>query len=412
MHVVIFEGCHWTSLAPLSLSRPVFMLRSGTGTLLESQLRHLRPTRLSLWVRPEMVPFVQLHVLPKLKVPTQVNQPLDEDPAMLISARTLHFSHFEFPDSPAAVVDEGNIIRSAWVKSAGLGSEDVMRRTERWLALLDQPRVMPQSRLVDRPWDLLSWNEESLVEDSLHGDLPHAAKPVGPYHLVNPENIFISEPVKIGPGAVLDATAGPITVGRGANIGANTVIQGPAYIGDYTQLMPLTYIRPGTSIGPHCKIGGEVSNSIIEANVNKIHYGFIGDSYIGEWVNLGAGTSTSNLKNTYDQVSMTIAGKTYNTGRKFVGAIVGDHAKTAIGTRLMAGTYVGYSSSLAGSTIPARYIPSFSFVTDRGTEPYRLDKALQVMQAVHARRNREWTEADTAQVEVTVRMARQAEKQQ
>jgi UDP-N-acetylglucosamine diphosphorylase / glucose-1-phosphate thymidylyltransferase / UDP-N-acetylgalactosamine diphosphorylase / glucosamine-1-phosphate N-acetyltransferase / galactosamine-1-phosphate N-acetyltransferase len=412
MHVVIFEGCHWTSLAPLSLSRPVFMMRSGTGTLLESQLRHLRPTRLSLWVRPEMVPFVQLHVLPKLKVPTSINEPLDDTPAMVISARTLHFAQFDFPDSPCAVVDEGDIIRSAWVRSPGLGPADVMNRTDAWLKLLDSPRVKGQSRLVERPWDLLSWNEESLVEGSLHGDLPHAAKPVGPYHLVQPENVFFHEGVKIAPGVVLDAGGGPITIGRGANIGANTVIQGPAYVGDYTQLMPLTYLRPGTSIGPHCKIGGEVSNSIIEANVNKIHYGFIGDSYIGEWVNLGAGTTTSNLKNTYDTVSMTIAGKTYNTGRKFVGAIVGDHAKTAIGTRLMAGTYVGYASSLAGSTIPARYVPSFSFVTDKGTEPYRLDKALQVMQAVYARRNRNWTEADTAQVEVTVRMAHLAEKVQ
>lgn len=408
MHVVIFEGSHWTSLAPLSLSRPVFMLRSGTGTLLESQLRHLRPTRLSLWVRPEMAPFTQRQVLPKLKVPTTINQPLDDAPAMLISARTLHFSHFEFPDSPAVVVDEGNIIRSAWVRSPGLGPADVMRRSDKWLALLDSPHVKPQSRLVERPWDLLSWNEEALVEDSLQNEF-HATKATGPYHIVNPENVFLGEGVNLQPGVVLDASRGPITIGQRATVGANTVIQGPAAVGAYTAIMPLTYIRPGTSIGENCRIGGEVSNAIIESNVNKIHYGFVGDSYIGEWVNLGAGTTTSNLKNTYDEVSMTIAGKTYKTGRKFVGAIIGDHSKTAIGTRLMSGTYLGYCCSLAGSQIPPRWVPSFSFVTDKGTEPFRLEKALQIMQAVYARRHHDWTAEDAEQVEVARRQAAMAE---
>jgi UDP-N-acetylglucosamine diphosphorylase/glucosamine-1-phosphate N-acetyltransferase len=227
---------------------------------------------------------------------------------------------------------------------------------------------------------------------------------------MNPENVYLADGVSLQPGVVLDASGGPITIGTRAKIGANTVIQGPASIGEYTQLMPLTYIRPGTSIGPNCKIGGEVSNSIVEANVNKVHYGFLGDSYVGEWVNLGAGTTTSNLKNTYDEVSMTIAGKTYKTGRKFVGAIIGDHSKTAIGTRLMSGTYIGYCCSLAGSQIPPRWVPSFSFVTDKGTEPFRMDKALQIMQAVYARRNQQWTADDAAQVEVTRRMAKAAEE--
>jgi UDP-N-acetylglucosamine diphosphorylase/glucosamine-1-phosphate N-acetyltransferase len=306
------------------------------------------------------------------------------------------------------VVDEGNIIRSAWVRSPGLGPADVMQRSDTWLALLDSPRVMPQSRLVERPWDLLSWNEEALVEDSLHHEFI-AAKATGPYHLVNPENVYLGENVKLQPGVVLDASGGPITIATRANIGANTVIQGPAHIGEYTQLMPLTHIRPGTSIGNFCKIGGEVSNSIIESNVNKIHFGFVGDSYIGEWVNLGAGTTTSNLKNTYDEVTMDIAGKTYKTGRKFVGAIIGDHSKTAIGTRLMSGTYVGYCCSLASSQIPPRWVPSFSFVTDKGTEPFRLDKALQIMQAVYGRRNREWTAEDAELVEVARRQAAVAE---
>src|SRR4029079_16305029 len=111
------------------------------------------------------------------------------------------------------------------------------------------------------------------------------------------------------PGCVLDASKGPILVGAGATLGANCVIQGPCAIGAHSSVMPVALIRPGTTIGPGCKVGGEVSNTILQANSNKSHEGFLGDSYLGEWVNLGAGTTTSNLKNTYGEVSMKIGSR-------------------------------------------------------------------------------------------------------
>lgn len=409
MHVVIFEGAHWTHLTPLTLSRPVFMLTSGAGTLLDKQLHFLQPTRVTFWVRPGMIEYTRKHVLPLLDVPAAINEPLDDEPAQLISGRTLHFTRFEYPNEEAIVLDEGDVIRSAFVRRPGLSYDDAMNRTDKWLSLLKLPHVMPQSRMVDYPWDLVSWNEESLVEDSLRvGESPYEPQP-GPYWLVTEENIYFSEGVRLHPGAVLDASSGPIILGEGVSIGANAVIQGPCYIGNYTQIQPLTYLRPGTSIGAHCKIGGELSNCIVQNYVNKIHYGFFGDSYVGDWVNLGAGTTTSNLKNTYDEVTMQIAGKTFNTGRRFMGAIIGDHTKTAIGTRLMTGSYIGYCCSLASSTIPPRYVPSFSFITDKGIEPFRMDKAIQVMQAVYGRRSKEWTTADSEMAKTAAAFAIQCE---
>jgi hypothetical protein len=157
---------------------------------------------------------------------------------------------------------------------------------------------------------------------------------------------------------------------------------------------PLTLIRGGTSIGPGCKVGGEISASIILGNTNKAHYGFLGDSYVGEWVNLGAGTTTSNLKNTYGTITMRIGPAEIPTSRRFLGSMIGDHAKTAIGTRLMTGSYVGYCSLIAGSALPPRHIPSFTFWTDKGSDRYRMDKAREVMTQVLGRRGKPWTETD------------------
>ena len=398
MHVVIFEGLHWLRFAPLSLSRPVFMLATGMASLLEKQVRHTRPSRMTLWVRPELAEFVRRRVAPKLKVPVAVNAPLDAEPALLLSGRTLHFKAFDVPDVPAVLVDDGGslgpLVRAALVRSPGLSPDDAMTRSDLWMRVLDLPRMKTQTRLVERLWDLIGWNEESLVEDFAQVSRPKREKPAGPYHVIEAENVWLGEGVRPGPGAVLDASKGPVVVDDHAVIGANAVLQGPCYVGHHAQVMPLSWIRAGTSIGPLCKVGGEVSNSIFFGYSNKSHEGFVGDSYIGKWVNLGAGTTTSNLKNTYGQVKVLTAEGEVNSGRQFLGALVGDHAKTAIGTRLMAGAYMGFCSMVASSGMSPRAVPSFVFHTDKGGEAYRMDKAVEVMKAVFARRNRSWDSID------------------
>jgi UDP-N-acetylglucosamine diphosphorylase/glucosamine-1-phosphate N-acetyltransferase len=397
MHVVIFEGSRWHTFAPLSLSRPVFMLKTGMGTLLDKQIRHLRPTRLSLWVRPEQESFVRERVVPKLKIPTTVNQPLDDEPALLVSGRTVHFAQYEYPPHPGVSTDgEGDLVRSAYVQMPGLAPTDVARRTDRWLKIFDLPHMMPQSRMVETLWDLISWNEESLVEDAMQFRDTGATKtkPAGPYHMANDEEVFLGEGAKIAPGAVLDASKGPVVVDHHATIGANAVLQGPCYIGPYAEVRAVSLIRPGTSIGIMSKVGGEVSNSIVLGYSNKAHDGYLGDSYVGKWVNLGAGTCTSNLKNTYGEITMDMGREKVHTGRRRLGSLIGDHTKTAILTRLMTGTYVGFCSMLAGTAAPPRFVPSYTFLTDGGAEPYRLDKAIEVTQRVFARRDREWTATD------------------
>ena len=409
MHLVVFEGSRWGSMAPLSINRPVFTLLSGASTLLEKQIQHVGPMRVTLWVRPEMADYCRKHVLPTISIPASVNTPLDDEPAFITSGRTLHFSQFPRPTDPMVTVDEGNLVRQAYAKIPGLSWQDAMTRSDRWMQLLELPKTADQTRMPEYLWDLVHWNEEAIVADAIQmKDRPRPPSD-GPYHLIAEQDVIVSPQAKLSPGVVLDASKGPVVIDDGAMIGANSVLQGPVYIGRYSTIAPLSYIHSGTSIGPLCKIGGEVAASVFLGYSNKVHEGFVGHSYIGEWVNLGAGTTTSNLKNTYGPIKMQIGGKAIETDRRFLGTMIGDHTKTAIGTRLMSGSYIGYCSLLAGSDLPPRFIPSFTFWTDAGAVPYKMEKAREVMKQVYSRRGRTWDEDDETLLKIAAESAKQVE---
>ena len=207
---------------------------------------------------------------------------------------------------------------------------------------------------------------------------------------------------------MLDASKGPIMIADHARIGANAVIVGPCYIGIHMNVMPLSHVRPGTTIGPMCKVGGEVSNSIMLGYSNKSHEGYLGDSYLGKWVNFGAGTITSNLKNTYGEISVRRGGKEIPTGRRFLGSLVGDHTKTGVLTRLGAGSYIGFCSSLAGRGTSPRFVPSYSFWTD-GHAVVRNGQGGRGHAAGLTRRDREFTETDRRVMEYVARVAPEVE---
>ena len=208
MHVVIFEGSRWPTFAPMSLSRPVFDLATGASTLLEKQIRHMRPTRLTLWVRPELEAACQERIAPFTGVPTAVNQPLDGEAALLVSGRTVHLVGYEPESEESVATDEHDLVQHAFVRSPGLAPVDAARRSDRWLELLKLPRVPPQSRMVNSLWDLIHWNEESLIEDYAHRGPEPADKAAGPYHMVEDSDVWIGAGVILEPGCVLDASKG------------------------------------------------------------------------------------------------------------------------------------------------------------------------------------------------------------
>jgi len=409
MHLVVFEGSLWTTFAPIAINRPAFWLMSGATTLLEKQIRYMNPSRLTLWVRPELEAWTREVVVPHLKVPTKINEPLDDEPAVLSSSRGLHVSRFEKPDEEC-VIRDNDLVRIAYVHRPGLSLADALERNQKWMDILDLPEAPEQGRMCAFLWDLINWNEESLVSDSLcMPESPHSL-PKGAYHVINELNVWISSEVRIDPGVVIDASRGPVMLDRGAWIGANSFVEGPCYIGEFSQIMPLTTVRRGMTIGPGCKIGGAVSNSIFMGFTSKQFEGYVGDSYIGRWVTLGSGSTTANTKATYGEVSVQIGSQNFKTGRRVMGTLMGDHTKTSICTRLVPGAYVGYCSMLVGAGLTPRFVPSFSFWKDSGITKLIPAKGAEIARRVHDRRDRQWTDLDDAVHNHAIRAAAECEK--
>ncbi|MFQ6618728.1 MAG: hypothetical protein ACE5QV_08590, partial [Fidelibacterota bacterium] len=241
--------------------------------------------------------------------------------------------------------------------------------------------------LINYPWDLILRNSVQIeldFEDNLKGQIE--GKIYDGAVLLNQDNVHVGEGTEIKPGAVLDAENGPIFIGKNVKVFSNAVIEGPVYIGDGSMIKVCARIYEGTSIGEVCKVGGEVEESIIHSYSNKQHDGFIGHSYIGKWVNIGADTNNSDLKNNYASVKVPINGDPVDSGSIFVGLIMGDHTKTGINTMFNTGTVVGVSCNIYGGGFPPKFIPSFSWGGSGGFQEYLFDKAVETAKRVMQRR--------------------------
>jgi UDP-N-acetylglucosamine diphosphorylase/glucosamine-1-phosphate N-acetyltransferase len=242
--------------------------------------------------------------------------------------------------------------------------------------------------LLEKVTDLFSKNGEALLSDfELLRKGRKSQKISDTNQVINAADIFIEEGAKVEC-SILNASTGPIYIAKDAEIMEGSMVRGPFALGEYATLKMGAKIYGPTTIGPHCKVGGEVSNSVFFGYSNKAHDGFVGNSVLGEWCNLGADTNTSNLKNNYSEVQLwDDAQKLYtHTGLQFCGLLMGDHSKTGINTMLNTGTWVGVSSNIFGGSFPKKYIPSFSWGGSTGFEPYDLDKAIDVAQRVYERR--------------------------
>jgi len=244
--------------------------------------------------------------------------------------------------------------------------------------------------LMRRPWDWRRFRDTCLEVDLTTIMLRMLKVDQAPpgVMIVGAEGVAIHPEAEIAPGAVLDAERGPIVIEENATIRPGAIIVGPVYVGPGSTVMEHAIIRPGTAIGPVCKVAGEVAGSVFQGYANKAHAGHLGDSWIGEWVNLGADTTNSNLLNTYEEVVARAApnAKREKTGQTFLGSTMGDHTKTAIGTRVMTGAIAGTGTMYASGKALTGTIAPFSWVTDDGTKPYRLGKFVEVSMKVMERR--------------------------
>lgn len=261
----------------------------------------------------------------------------------------------------------------------------------------DLVRQIPDAVLITRPWHIFSINGKILRSDfELVKKGRSSVSITDPFTRVySPENIFVEEGVDIK-AAVLNASNGPIYLGKNSQIQEGSVIQGPFALLDHSVVNMGAKIRPDTTIGPFCKVGGEINNSVFFGYSNKAHDGFLGNSVIGEWCNLGADTNNSNLKNNYGDVKVwSYADKRMiSSGLQFCGLLMGDHCKTSINTMFNTGTVVGPGCNLFDGGFPPTYIPCFTWGGNHtGFEIYRLDKFLEAETRVYARKGKIMSEA-------------------
>ena len=255
---------------------------------------------------------------------------------------------------------------------------------------IEEIRISNPPQKINHTWEIFSKNETAIQEDyTLMTKGRKSQKISGTNRLIGEENIFIEKGARLE-FVILNATTGPIYIGKDAEIMEGAVIRGPFALGEGAQVKMAAKIYGPTTVGPFCRVGGEISNSVLFGYSNKHHDGFLGHSVIAEWCNLGADTNTSNLKNTYDFVRVwSYAKQTFvNTHLQFCGLIMGDHSKCAIDTQFNTGTVVGVSANIFGSGLQRNFIPSFTWGGTSGHTNYNIKKAIEVAEIVFKRRNR------------------------
>ncbi len=254
---------------------------------------------------------------------------------------------------------------------------------------------------IQHTWDIFSKNGEAIESDFQLITKDKISQPI-PEHIntINPEDIFIEKGATLN-FATLNASSGPIYIGRDAEVMEGSLVRGPFALCNNSTLKLASKIYGPTTVGPHSKVGGEVNNCVIFGYSNKGHDGFLGNSVLGEWCNLGADTNNSNLKNNYAEVRLW----NYQTegfaktGLQFCGLMMGDHSKCGINTMFNTGTVVGVSANIFGSGFPRNFVPSFSWGGSKGIVTYKTTKAFEVAEVVMARRKEEFTDLDKAILE-------------
>lgn len=379
MNYILFDGPYRNNLLPFTFTRPVADIRVGVLTIRQKWESYLELTTTTVTedYLSEKFPMVEMEeniminacFLPNLEVVAQVkilkqNQALFKDEDVIAfyvkeGEEVSDFSTFE------AIEFEGDIIK------------------------------------IEHTWDIFAKNGEAIAEDF---DLITAGRTSEPIptsvNALNAKHIFIEKGAQLN-FVTLNASNGPIYIGKNAEIMEGSVVRGPFALCNNAVLKLTTKIYGPTTVGPFSKVGGEVNNSVIFGYSNKGHDGFLGNSVIGEWCNLGADTNNSNLKNNYAEVRLWDYDTQgfAKTGLQFCGLMMGDHSKCGINTMFNTGTVVGVSANIFGSGFPRNFVPSFSWGGSKGFVTYKTSKAFEVAEVVMSRRHEAFTDQDKAILE-------------
>lgn len=388
--IVLFEDNYARDLEPVALTRHVSHLLVGTAALRTRIEYELGDNDVTLHGRSHIVRYHGAKgamVERPIVASTFVNARLMMTPELATQLSLPGEWIARQNDTVVAARLEANTIaRLNWVDDA----------LDFSVASEAESKTIDGALLYRYLWDLIADNGPRIAADigSDVGEIEGSVMPGA--ILVGEHSISIGDGAIIRPGAILDASSGPIVIDSNAEVMSGAVIEGPCYVGQESRIKIGAKIYGSTSIGPACKVGGEVENSIILGFSNKQHDGFLGHSYLGAWVNLGADTNTSDLKNNYGRIRVTLHGDEVDTGRMFLGALVGDHCKTGINTMLNTGTTIGVAANVFGAGFPPKNIPSFAWGGAEGFEIFRLEQAIDLARTVMGRRTVEFTDADAS----------------
>jgi len=386
MPVILFEDFSHHDLKPFTFTRPVFELRSGILTLRERWEKvlgaqvlsycvpHLRrkfsaplADEASIWINGKLAPDEMLLALIKDIAPNEYAHANGE----------LLVAHF----SPGQLLDHGGILSIEQMEKMDLKSLEID-----WTGLAI--RKMPD--IFQRNADLIRFDFELLTQGRKSAPItdPHS-------RIYGQDNIFLEEGVSIK-AAILNAEDGPIYLGQHVSVQEGSIIHGTHAFGEHAVVNMGAKLRGDSSFGPYVKVGGEVGNSVIMGYSNKGHEGYLGNSVLGYWCNLGADTNTSNLKNNYAEVKLWnyTQGRFAKTGSQFCGLMMGDHSKCGINTMFNTGTVVGVAANIFGANYPRNFIPSFSWGGAARLSTYRLSKVFEVAELVMSRRKKELDEVE------------------
>lgn len=379
MNVILFEDKDYQEhLKPLTLTRPIGDLRVGILTIKQKWEHYLQAN----------VSFDTTEIL------QQKFQCQKEENNYYINASFLPGPHFV---KIITQLKAGQMVVSGTEVLAYISADKIAQ-----IDLSSFPEIIelpPQEvKSIKHLPDLFLMNGNEIRADYALITQGRTSQELKDPHskVYHPENIFIEDGAKLK-ACIINAEDGPVYIGKNAVIQEGSVIIGPAAIGEESMVAFGARIRPNTTLGPVCRVGGEVGNSIFQGYSNKAHDGFLGNSFIGEWCNLGANTNNSNLKNDYKEVSLFdyLSDELVPTGEIFCGTFMGDYSKAGISTMFNTGTVVGVSCNVFGAGFQSKFIPSFSWGGQaEGYSEYRLEKALEVINATMARRNKALTEAE------------------
>ena len=371
MKIQLVDGKHRSHLLPLTYTRPVAELRCGIITIAEKYTKRGHE----------------------------------------IGYGTETYLNVKYPSIEAEVLVSGSVCPTdAFLEAvAGLSSGQALIQGDELLAFKgekweDEPsEIIPFSgalNLITRPWDIWSKNASELNLDFDLLTKDRFSAPIDATNTVIGDKVFLEEGAK-ATASILNATSGPIYLAKNAEIMEGCIVRGGLALGESSALKMGAKIYGATTLGPHCKVGGAVNNSVIMGYSNKGHDGFLGNSALGEWCNLGADTNNSNLKNNYDEVKAWsyVDGRFAKTGQQFCGLIMGDHSKSGINTMFNTGTVVGVSANVYGAGFPRNFIASFTWGGPQGTMEYRIDKALDTADRMMKRRGLEVDEVEKAILE-------------